>query len=187
MTDPEVPDSISDQPIDWNATRTRLRERITFQLGREDTSLEDLTQQAVITILRLSRRQEIRNLDGLIQVVARDTAIDEIRRRQRARARHDDWESSWRQIESLPDPSRHPWDGAEELLWFLLLEYLRQHQAPCHALAVRYAELGDWRKVAAEAGRSYVAVRQQWARCGKAFRAALKKDPGPFKEWVDGA
>lgn len=176
---------IREGEIDWDATRSRLRGKIIAQLGKEDASVEDLTQQALIDILRLVRRDGARNLDGLVQVVARSTAIDEIRRRQRTRARHPSWESSLDLIEAMPNPGTDHWTDSAELLWFLLLEFFREHQAPCHDLARMYAELGTWDRAAESLGQSCDATRQQWSRCVKSFRRAIEKDPGPFKDWLD--
>jgi DNA-directed RNA polymerase specialized sigma24 family protein len=187
MADPETPDPKREHHIDWDQTRRQIRDRIQAQVGQDDPAIDDLTQQALIELLRVVRRDGASRLPGLIAVVARTTAIDEIRRRRRSRARSFDWKSSLDRIEGLPDPGENSWSDSAELLWFLLLEFMRERQAPCHDLALRYAEKGDWKTVAEESGKGYDAIRQQWSRCVRAFRKALRRDPGPFKDWLDDA
>lgn len=182
-----TPDPKRERDIDWSRTRVQIRDRIRAQLGPGDGSLDDLTQQALIELLRVVRREGAHHLDGLIVVVARTTVIDDIRRRQRERARSVHWDVALEQIERRPGPGSDPPDHAAELLWFTLLEFLRVHDSPCYGLALAYAQLGDWKHVAESEQRSYDATRQQWSRCVRRFRDALKRDPGPFKEWLDDA
>jgi hypothetical protein len=177
--------SSADSTIDWVHARALMRERIGLQLGTSDPAvLDDLTQEGVIQLLRLARREPTRNLGGAVTVVARSVAIDEIRRRQRHRARFSDWENARIEVEHASSPLT---DSADtETLWFLMLEYFRQHKAPCLKLACRYAECGNWRAVADRVGRGYEAVRQQWARCTRVFRDELRRHPGPYHDWTDG-
>ena len=181
------PDDVSGNPdIDWNALRATVRRTIQSQLGRADQALiEDLTQEALIGILRVLRREPARDLTSLARAVARNTAIDEIRRRQRERRGLGALKEDSHAGGGSPLPVMDPLAESPEFLWFLLVEYFRSHNAPCHALALLYAEKGDWKSVAAALDLSHDAVRQQWSRCTKAFRAALMKDPGPFKEWLN--
>jgi DNA-directed RNA polymerase specialized sigma24 family protein len=162
-----------------------MRERIGAQLGTSDPALlDDLTQEGIIQLLRLARREATRNLGGVVTVVARSVAIDEIRRRQRQRVRFQDWENVRGEVERSQSPLTDA--GDSETLWFLLLEFFRSRKAPCLQLARAYAEQGNWRDVALAVGRGYEAVRQQWARCTKTFRSELRRHPGPFQDWTDG-
>lgn len=175
---------LPDTEIDWTTARALMRERIAAQMGScEPDELEDLTQEGLIQLHRLARRETPRNLGGVITVVARSVAIDEIRRRQRRRRRFAEWDSAREQAEQAPSP---PDQGGEtELLWFLMLEFFRRHKAACLTLAQVYSEHGNWRNVAENVGRGYEAVRQQWARCTRVFREALRRNPGPFQDWMD--
>lgn len=167
-----------EQLVDWEDARRRLRAAIRVQLGRVDPDdLDDLASEALIHLLRVLRRDgAVRNLPGLVKVVARSTAIDEIRRRRRASLRRGlpvegDAEPA------QPDPD--DWDDRVQTDWFLMLEFFAGHRAPCRALARAYAELGDWKAVAASVGSSHDAVRQQWSRCRRAYLAALRRGGGP--------
>jgi hypothetical protein len=173
--------------IDWNRTRSALRARIHAQLGRCDAAqLDDLAHEGLVVILRLTRRVGARNLDGLIAVVGRNVAINEIRRRTRRRARSADWDQSLHRILRLPSSDLGEWDDSLRELWFLVLEFFRTRKAACYSLAVAYAELGDWKSVGGQLGLQHDAVRQQWARCARLFREELRRDPGPFRDWLAG-
>src|SRR5262245_51943073 len=176
-----------EREIDWNRARSFLRTRIRAQLGRcEESQLEDLTHEGLIVLLRLARREGIRNVDGLIASVARTVAINEIRRLKRRRAHLADWDRSLDQILKLPTSNPDEWDDSLQELWFLVLEFFRVRKVQCHALAMAYAELGDWKATAARVGLEHDAARQQWSRCARMFRDELRRDPGPFRDWLGG-
>jgi RNA polymerase sigma factor (sigma-70 family) len=184
-------DSFPDPPppepeVDWNAVRRTVRDAIRSQLGRAEPALvEDLTQHALIGVLRALRREPARDLSALARTIARSTAIDEIRRLQRERRGLSAWQSEPSRRETQDHPSDLRLEDQPELLWFLLVEHFRIHNAPCHALAQMYVEQGDWRGAAEALGVSYDAVRKQWSRCSQAFRLAMRRDPGVFEEWLD--
>ncbi len=185
MSDSGSPGPKREQDIDWVRARARIRERLQQRLGRDDPALDDLTQQASIELLRVVRREGALTLEGLIAVVTRSIAVGEIRRRQRERGGKSRWEAENASPGGNPGPgSEH--DGREpELLWFLLVQYLRAHDPRGHDLAVAYAEMGDWRQVAEAMGQGYDATRQQWSRATRRFMETLRRDPGPFKDWLD--
>ena len=176
-----------EREIDWDRARSQLRTRIRTQLGRcEETHLEDLTHEGLIVLLRVARRDGVRNLDGLVVTVARTVAINEIRRIKRRRAHLADWDQSLDQVLKLPSSSPHEWDESLQELWFLVLEFFRVRKAPCHSLAMAYAELGDWKASAERLGLEHDAARQQWSRCARMLRDELRRDPGPFRDWLGG-
>ena len=185
MAEPSIPRH--EHEIDWNRTRASLRVRIRAQLGRcEETELEDLAHEGLVVILRLARREGARNLDRLVSIVARNVAINEIRRRVRRRARVADWDQSLDQILRLPASDFSEWDDSLRELWFLVLEFFRVRKSSCYSLAAAYAELGDWKAVGEKRGLQHDAVRQQWSRCARLFRDELRRDPGPFRDWLAG-
>lgn len=170
--------------VDWHSVRRTIRGTIRGQLGSvEPVLIEDLTQQALIGVLRALRRETVRNVDSLASTIARATAIDEVRRLQRERRRMTEYEHvAPRAGEGRRSGSRfvHQLD----LLWFLLCDYLRTQQASCQSLAELYAERGDWRLVAQTLGSTHDAIRKQWSRCTRALRAALAREPEAFEEWL---
>lgn len=185
MADPGTPDPKREQDIDWAWVRTRIRERLSHRLGREDPALDDLTHQAAIELLRVVRRDGATSLEGLIAAVALGTAVDEIRRRQRERNGKARWEAELANLERQGYPDFRDGSPDTGLLWFLLLQYLRTHDPPAHRLGVAYAELGSWPRVADSIGQNPDATRQQWSRSVRRFLKSLRRDPGPFEDWLD--
>ena len=164
----------SPEEIDWIHVRARVRRRIAFRLGSCDAAtLDDLTQEALVQLVRLSRSEPLRNPDAAATMVANRVVVDEIRRRRRRRQRLVDWEPVHTNAARAPVAS----DDDPELRWFVLLELLRTRHPAGHALAQAYAEHGDWQSVARALGRGHDAVRQQWARCVLRCREAVRRDP----------
>ena len=63
--------------IDWGSASAQLRTRIRDRLGRcDDATLQDLTQEALIHLVREVRHNGARSLTGLIVVIARSTAVN---------------------------------------------------------------------------------------------------------------
>jgi hypothetical protein len=183
MADTRVPDVEHEETVDWEDARRRLKAGIALQLGRVRAhDLEDLAAEALVQFLRIVRAQGARSALGLIAVIGRTTAIDEIRRRTRERVR-----LSRLEIPDAPDASPDDWDDRVRTRWFLMLEFFRTQKIPCHSLALKFAELGDWKQVAQASGLTHSAIRQQWSRCARAFREELRRDGGiyGFEEDVD--
>ena len=174
-----------DGGIPWDQARAFLRQRIAAQLRPLDgDALDDLTQEALVRLLRAVRREEATSLNGLMHEIARRTCIDLIRRRRR-----------WSQVlcpmpEDAPDPeAAPPYEGSGlgdplERIRFTVLEFFRMNQAPCRDVAAAYFEGQDWRTLAARMGRSHAAVRKQWSRCVEHLRAAARSHPGWLAEWL---
>jgi RNA polymerase sigma factor (sigma-70 family) len=185
MTDPD-PMPSRDDAIDWDQARSFLRERISAQLRPLDgPTLDDLTQEALVRLLRAVRREEATSLNGLMHEIARRTCIDLIRRRRR-----------WAQVQrpmpegELPAAAPTACDGRAlgdpvERIRFTVLEYFRVNDAPCRSVAEAYFERQDWQSVAARLGRSHAAIRKQWWRCVQRLREAARHNPGWLADWLD--
>lgn len=185
MGTPPTVDTLLEAQIDWEAARTRTMARIRAELpgwGRE--RIEDLAHEALIQLLRVVRREGIRNLDGLLGQVAKTTVIDAIRREQRRRAR---FSEVGEDLPEVPAPPVGPDDELAdplERLRFVVLEHFRRHDTACGGLALAFFSDEDWKTVAEGLGRTYDAVRQQWSRCVRALRAALASEAGPLFDWI---
>lgn len=182
------PDSMPprDDAIQWDDARRFMRERIAAQLQPLDGPLlDDLTQEALVRLLRAVRREEAMRPEGLMHEIARRTCIDLIRRRRR-------WGLVLRPMpEGEPNvaapPSR---DGRflgdpVERIRFTVLEYFRVNEAPCREVAEAYFDGQDWQSVAARMGRSHAAIRKQWSRCVQRLREAARRNPGWLADWLD--
>lgn len=190
MADRSSDDPVPIQEPDWKALREIACDAVAAQFPRADRSwVEDAAHECLILVSRWRERETVRDLQALTRKIARAVAVDAHRRNQRELERNRRWSED---RGAGPDGTAHPADGFEpeadpELLWFLVLEYFRLNQSACRDLALLYVKLGNWRDVASAAGTTYEAVRQQWSRCRRAFVGALRRDPGPFREWLDDA
>jgi hypothetical protein len=184
----EPPGPHREQTIDWDESAARMRSMIRAHAGNiTPEDLHDWTLIGLTKFLRKLRRDgHAKDPIALLATIASTTAKDYIRWIQRRRARFVDWEAH---LDSIIDTAAPPEEVEDErqVLWFLLVEYLRVHHAPCARLAQLYAEHGDWDKVAEAIGASATAVRKQWSRCTQAFRDELKRNPGRFQEWLNDA
>jgi DNA-directed RNA polymerase specialized sigma24 family protein len=139
----------SPERLEWDRARMTIRRQVARRLGDCDAAtLDDLTQEGLVLLLRLSRREPLRNPTGAALMVATRIAVDEIRRRCRRRVRIVAWDVAHLDVAGPGDDSTD--DSA--LRWSALLD-----------LAL---------------GRGHDAVRQQWARCMARCREAVRKDPG---------
>ena len=171
--------------IDWNAARRFLHERLSKALDRVDpTEIQDLTQEALLGLLRAVRREPPRNLEALMTTIARRTGIDFIRQRRVWRGILTPMEES--HVER-PDPRA---DEPEVIgdpaarLGFVVLEFFRVHGVGCHDLA-RYRLAGmAWKAVAEKTQRSHAAVRKQWERCTTVLRKCMGEDDGLLSAWT---
>ncbi len=81
----DSPDTTS---FDWSDVRRKLRHLVEGLSGGADTHLvDDLVQEACVRLLRVSRREPVREPDALLATLARRTWYDHLRRAVRTRER----------------------------------------------------------------------------------------------------
>lgn len=185
MTTPTPTDTKREADVRWDEARAFLQRVIRHRLGHADAArVEDLTQEALVRLLRALRHEGARNLEGLMTEIARRTVIDWIRSRQRwdhlVRPLDDD-------VEDPPDrgtPSPEEFGDPDERIRFVVLEYFHARSPGCHALALAYFQGEDWQTAAKRIGQSYAAVRKQWSRCIDALRQAARSGEGLLMEWA---
>jgi len=171
--------------IDWASARIFLQRALRCSLDRVEPDLvQDLTQEALVRLLRAVRREEPMNLDALMTEIARRTRIDFIRKRRTWSAilgPLDESDSNRPDAHgSAPDQLGDPCERLE----FVVTEFFRMRHAPCLELARRYFDEQDWVAVAADLGRGNDAVRQQWSRCLAMLRKASADNPGLLAAWA---
>jgi RNA polymerase sigma factor (sigma-70 family) len=187
MDEPEATPSLrggvrSEGEVPWTEARDFLSRRLRRELrGQGPDDLQDLTQEALVRLLRAVRREGAENTEALMTAIARRTAIDHIRRTMR-------WS---RRLEYQADPCQQAAsagvDGPDDeldRLRFVALEFFAARGRPCHDLALAFFACRDWRRVAEDLGRSHEAVRRQWSRCVEALRAEAVRNPGLVTEWI---
>ena len=161
---------------DWEAIRASVRRRLEARLqGAPPEELEDATQVVLYKLLRFVARNDgpPRNLDGLLTVIARRTAVERIRAAVRARTHGPLREES---AVMMSEAERHELAQLEdEVQWRAasLLEWFRARHAPCLELAEARANGTDFKTLAAQTGQSHAALLQRWSRCMQRLRAAI--------------
>jgi DNA-directed RNA polymerase specialized sigma24 family protein len=167
--------------IDWVAARQFLSRALAKNLRRASPAdIQDLTQEACINLLRTVRREPVRNLNALMNDIARKTAIGHARRSVR-------WHSLLHRAAveqaSTPGSTVEVGDPIERFR-FVVLEFFRRNSPNCHDLAIRYLQEGNWAEVAAHLGRNPAAIRQQWSRCVGVLRERTRRSAGILWEWT---
>jgi len=168
---------------DWRGASRFLAERLRRLLPAIDPEhVQDLAQEALVDLFRTWRREPIRNVDALLNTLARRKAIDFVRRRDR-------WSVL---LEPLPDDgepanrdhsTRVLGDPAERLD-FVILQLLAREDPGCAGLARLYFSGHSWADVARLDGRSELAVRKQWSRCVAHLRRTLQEHPDALWRWA---
>jgi RNA polymerase sigma factor (sigma-70 family) len=171
--------------LDWVAARAFLRVRLRRSLVAEDSAvIDELTQEAMVRLLRAVRRQEVRNLEALMNVIADRTRVDHIRAQ---RARMNVFQPMDSATADVPEFRPRPAAAVEDLgarLQFAVLEYFHLHNPRCRELALHYFAERDWTDVARKTGRKPEAVRQQWSRCVKRLAAGVAGSAEPLWIWA---
>ena len=165
-----------DPLVDWEAIRSLVRQRMAFHLrGWDAADIEDAVQDALLRFVRMVERDgSPRHATGAARVIARRTAIDQIRARTRSLRR------TSRDVDlllHLKQEERAEWDDLlEEVRWkaFQVLEYFRAQQAPCLELALARARGLELKQLAAETNQSHAALLQRWSRCMKRLNDAIR-------------
>jgi RNA polymerase sigma factor (sigma-70 family) len=175
--------------VDWEQARRFVRQCLSSRLRRgDDADIDDLCQDALVRLVRAIRREEVHNLEALMNVIAQRTLIDFLQKRRRwnilleveqveaaARDRHG----------FTATPADLPGDP-QGRVEFVVLEFFAGRSPNCHELARAFFRDRAWPTVASKLGLSHDAVRARWTRCLRTLRAALGQDPGlaPLAEWA---
>ena len=170
--------------IDWDEVTAFVRRRLRLELrGAAADVVDDLVQESMVRLLRVVRRERVENVEALMTEIARRTATDWLRRRIRWKVLIDPVLSP----EDLPvaAPPGSDLGDPMERLRFVVVEFFGAGESSCRELAIAYFAEQDWKQVAANSGRSHMAVRKQWSRCLGLLREAAQREGGPLLEWME--
>lgn len=180
-----VPADRPGSEISWGPAREFLHRCLARTLFRTDPAdLEDLTQEALVRLLRACRAREPQNLQALMRAIARRTAIDFIRRRERWARLVCRFANAEAHAVPAGDPPPDTGGDPLERVRFLVREFFAQRNRLCAELAEAFFAERNWQAVAEERRCSSEAVRQQWSRCVKALREAVRRGPCPTLRWM---
>ena len=171
-------------PFAWDDAQSRLR-RLFGALagGLEHDLCEDLVQEACVRLLRITRREPVRDSEALLATVARRTWYDHLRRAVRTRERFEELGDTDPAAASPPwDP--HLGDPAERLLLAVQELFTAHGAGECQSLLRHYLGATGWQQVAAAQGVDYRTLRKRWSRCLALARTKLAADPD-LSQWLD--
>lgn len=175
--------------IDWGEARRFLRDILRKKLfSAQRSHLDDLVQEALVRLLRATRREPANNIEALMTLIAGRTLIDFTRRRRRHQALFvpltDETDPVVQVQVPPPDVSRDP----EERVEFIVLEHFREAKAGCYEIARAFFQKRDWNSVALERGASPESIRARWSRCVQHLRETVSRDPHLrlLADWAQG-
>jgi RNA polymerase sigma factor (sigma-70 family) len=152
------------------------RNQIRSRLGSADPhDLDDLSQEAMIRLLRFTRREAPESLEALARSIADRVSIDFIRRRSRWRLVLNENVDLAELDELIPAVSVEHWGDPSERVGRVLTRCF-QGAPECFRLAEKFLANVTWSVVAEELGQSHAAVRQRWKRCLDSVRKDLEGD-----------
>jgi DNA-directed RNA polymerase specialized sigma24 family protein len=177
-----APRDPSEPAFDWQDLRASIHRRLRFHLrGWPAAEIEDATQDVLFKLLRfLERSGTPDNLEGLVTVIARRTAVERIRVRSRRPAHEPVSEHS---AAAPDDTERNELAELEEqTAWraFLVIEFFRENHAPCVQLAEARSRGIDFKALAAQTNQSHLALLQRWSRCMRRLRTAVDEGKLPW-------
>jgi len=185
-----TPGSVAPGPApDWAALRAfalqRIRGRLRFAPAE---TLEDLAQEVLVTLYRISQREPLENAEALATTLTHRVCVDHVRRMRGPTGRLDPLPDSDSPLElPSPDPADAVPADVLELLRFVVLEHFRTHDAPCHELAAEFFAERSWSTVAARQGLKHNTVIKRWSRCMEQVRSLAATQRGPVWEWARAA
>jgi DNA-directed RNA polymerase specialized sigma24 family protein len=169
----------SEQPINWEYARAFILSYLRRRLdGVDPSDIQDVTQEAMVRLIRVSRTAQIRNLEALMLKIARRCSVDFFRKRQRWQVMSEPIEVH---IESVADPRSDPpsrLGDPKERIEFIVLEFFHGRSEICWSLAMAFFEGRSWTSVARALSKSPEAIRKQWERCRLMLRKAIDEDGG---------
>jgi DNA-directed RNA polymerase specialized sigma24 family protein len=148
-------------------------------------TIEDLAQEVMVTLFRLSQREKLVNPQALATTLVHRVCVDHVRRMRGPTGRLDPLPDADSPLE-LPaqDPAREVGADMLELFRFVVLEHFKQHDAPCHELATDFFSELSWSMVARRLQLRHNTVIKRWSRCMEQIRELAYSQRGPVWEWA---
>lgn len=183
-------EAASTPPIpDWPALRAyavrRIRGRLRFAPSE---TVEDLAQEVMVTLFRLSQRETLVNAEAFATTLVHRVCVDHVRRMRGPAGRLDALPDSGTPLECpAPDPSQEVPADMLELFRFVVLEHFAREDAPCHELAREFFAEHSWSAVAERLGLRHNTAIKRWSRCMERMRGWARSEQGPLWEWARSA
>jgi hypothetical protein len=172
--------------IDWKALRAFALQRVRRKLRFAPApTIEDLAQEVMVTLFRLSQRERLVNPEALTTTLVHRVCVDHVRRMRGPSGRLDPLPETDAPLElPAPDPAHEVGADMLELFRFVVIEHFKQHDAPCHELATDFFAEQSWSMVARRLQVRHNTVIKRWSRCMEQVRELAYSQRGPVWEWA---
>jgi DNA-directed RNA polymerase specialized sigma24 family protein len=150
-----------------------------------DGTIEDLAQEVMVTLFRLSQREKLVNPAALATTLVHRVCVDHVRRMRGPTGRLDPLPDVDSPLE-LPahDPAHEVGADMLELFRFVVLEHFKQHDVACHELATDFFAELSWSTVSRRLQLRHNTVIKRWSRCMEQIRELTYSQRGPVWEWA---
>jgi DNA-directed RNA polymerase specialized sigma24 family protein len=186
-----VPSDAASTPstLDWQALRAyvlrRIRGRLRFAPAE---TIEDLAQEVLVTLFRLSQREALANPEAFATTLVHRVCVDHVRRMRGPAGRLEPLPDSGAPLEMpAPDPAQEVSADMLELFRFVVLEHFERQDAACHQLAREFFAEHSWSAVAERLGLRHNTAIKRWSRCMERVRGWARTEHGPLWEWARSA
>lgn len=170
--------------IQWDDARAFLRRRLATRLrGVDPGEIEDLTQEAMIRLLRAVRREGARSLEALMTTIAERTRNDFLKKWMN-RGKRDQPIEEFEPL--LAEPSGDASAALQALeddpgrVAFLILQLVGRIQPSALPLLEAKMRGKSLEEVAREQRRTALAVRKEWSRVAQKLRDYASAHPEAF-------
>ena len=171
---------------DWKALRAFALQGLRRKLRATPAStIEDLAQEVMVTLFRLSQQEKLLNPEALTTTLVHRVYVDHVRRMRGPTGRLVPLPESDSPLElPSPDPGDEVGVDMLQLFRFVVLEHFKQHDAPCHALAADFFGELSWAAVARRLQVRHNTVIKRWSRCMVQIRELAYSQRGPVWDWA---
>lgn len=174
---------------DWESLRAyalrRIRGRLRFASAE---TVEDLAQEVLVTIFRLSQREPIENAEAFATTLVHRICVDHVRRMHGPAGRLEPLPEPGAPLDlPAPDPSHEVSADMLELFRFVVIESFERQDAPCAELAREFFAEHSWSAVAEHLGIRHNTAIKRWSRCMERVRGWARTEQGPLWEWARSA
>ncbi|MEQ1831632.1 MAG: sigma-70 family RNA polymerase sigma factor [Candidatus Eisenbacteria bacterium] len=175
--------------LDWTQLRQLILQRIRGRLRFTPAeTLEDLTQEVLVRMFRLSEREAIDNPEALATTLVHRICVDHVRRMRGPRGRLDPLPEGDGPLElPAPDPGQEISVDMLEMFRFVVIEHFKVNDQPCHELAVDFFTELNWSVVSERLGLKHNTVIKRWSRCMEQVRQTVATQSGPLWDWARNA
>ena len=148
-------------------------------------SIEDLTQEVLVRLFRLSQRETLENPEALATTMVHRICVDHVRRMRGPSGRLDPLPEGDSPMElPAPDPEHEVSVDMLQMFRFVVIEHFRTSDLPCHELAVDFFAELSWSAVSNRLGLKHNTIIKRWSRCMEQVRRLASAQSGPLWDWA---